>query len=382
MRSSRRPCARSRRRASAAHATTASTPTAPATRASSSLPSRSPIHSSAPGPASSKPATSTNAATAASAPLRRRVPRPAGAEWSWPKQWQSGACPRARLTPIAAQNRSSSSEGSERAPPGRRLGQQQHRDGELRQRQRHAHDAGDARGHAERGHGPAAARQVGQLGGARDGEDRREQQPRNEQHGAHRSSPSSRIAPRTVARRAPARSPGPRARSREAKAEVEGYGRSWAMTTRASSSRSASRSSSSRAASTWSSLPSASVLGPRPRLLAVRGQRELVAAAVVRVALALDEAAPLELVDELHHRRAVDAQALADPALRLRAGRAQRAEDAEVPRLDAERARARRRRSGCEWKAAQCRRNGTEREIRGVRSETRGGAVMCFLLDR
>ena len=91
--------------------TPAATNTASATprpRASASVPLSSPTQSNAPaGDSASEPA-STKPATAASAPLRARVAGPAGAEWRLPKQWQSGARPRARFVAMATTKSSSS----------------------------------------------------------------------------------------------------------------------------------------------------------------------------------------------------------------------------------------------------------------------------------
>ena len=69
--------------------------------ASSSAPSRSPSHAKALVCSSVRLPTSETTASAASTPLRASVFQLAGAECSWPKQWQSGARPRARLTPMA-----------------------------------------------------------------------------------------------------------------------------------------------------------------------------------------------------------------------------------------------------------------------------------------
>ena len=70
-------------------------------RASSSAPSRSPSHAKALVCSSVRLPTSETTANAASTPLRASVFQLAGAECSWPKQWQSGARPRARLTAMA-----------------------------------------------------------------------------------------------------------------------------------------------------------------------------------------------------------------------------------------------------------------------------------------
>ena len=62
------------------------------------------IHAKALGPGSSRPSTTMNAAIRTSTPFRARVFQPVGAEWSCPKQWQSGAFPRAIAIAMAAQN--------------------------------------------------------------------------------------------------------------------------------------------------------------------------------------------------------------------------------------------------------------------------------------
>jgi len=53
-------------------------------------------------PASPCPYPMMNPATAASKPLRTSVGQPTGSEWSWPKQWQSGARPFAIAKPMPA----------------------------------------------------------------------------------------------------------------------------------------------------------------------------------------------------------------------------------------------------------------------------------------
>ncbi len=80
---------------------TSATPATAATRAASW--SR-PIHATALGPGAFA---STKTATAASTAFRTSVFGPAGAERSCPKQWQSGARPRAMLAAIATENMSS-----------------------------------------------------------------------------------------------------------------------------------------------------------------------------------------------------------------------------------------------------------------------------------
>lgn len=91
-----------RRRDRPAIATTTSVAaTAPATP---SVGSSRPTQATALGPAPFHSATARPPASAPSTPFRASVVQPAGAEWSCPKQWQSGVRPRARLMAIAAPN--------------------------------------------------------------------------------------------------------------------------------------------------------------------------------------------------------------------------------------------------------------------------------------
>ena len=214
---------------------------------------------------------------------------------------------------MAAQNSSSSSERAERAPPRRGLGQQQHGDGELRQRQRHAHDAGQAGRHAERrsaagGCPPRSASFAAPATANTAASSRRA----SEQHGAHRGE-SGRIGLGRASRLldiAPCR--------RRSELRRVGLRPLLRLHHAPQQPRSASRSSSSRPRGCRPRCPRRR-RGRAPTSPRRRRQRQRVAAAVVRVALALDAAPALQLVDELHHRRAVDAQVLAEPALRARA---------------------------------------------------------------
>ena len=104
-------------------------------RASSSAPSRSPSHAKALVCSSMRLPTSETTANAASTPLRASVFQLAGAECSWPKQWQSGARPRARLTADGDAEDREQHEGADRAVVGRLRGQEQAGDRELRERQ-------------------------------------------------------------------------------------------------------------------------------------------------------------------------------------------------------------------------------------------------------
>ncbi len=149
----------------------------PRTRASASLPLSSPTQSNAPaGDSASEPA-STKPATAASAPLRARVAGPTGAEWRLPKQWQSGARPRARFVAMATTKSEQQRQGTRGADDGGGGRYQQARHGELRDHERGREQGGKPLRRSEVADGAARALHVHELRDGRDHEDGCEQNP-------------------------------------------------------------------------------------------------------------------------------------------------------------------------------------------------------------
>ena len=104
----RRPCwARSCVR-NQVRAPTPSSPRRPRTTATASPIVSPPSQATALGPTCSGPCQTRRVANVARTAFRASVGQPIGSEWSWPKQWQSGRRPRARLEPMATRKRPSS----------------------------------------------------------------------------------------------------------------------------------------------------------------------------------------------------------------------------------------------------------------------------------
>ena len=101
----------------------------------------------------SAPANVTKPARPASTTVRASVRGPAGSEWSWPKQWQSGASTARHARRDAdAEEREQGERGHSAGPRGRR-GEEEPRDRQLGERQKRAERHRKAVGNAEPGDG-------------------------------------------------------------------------------------------------------------------------------------------------------------------------------------------------------------------------------------
>ena len=203
-RSSMRPCARSRRSASAAQATTARMPDGARDERDelAALEVADPLQRARAGVVEARHQDEQGHGRQGAVARERAAPRRRGVELA-----EAMAVGRASAREAHADRRAEQEQQHERpqrTPPGGRLGQEQHGHGQLRQRQRDADDAGQPGRDAECGDCAAATREVCELGRAGDGEHRRQHEPRYQQCGAHGRSPcAASLTLRTVARRRP-----------------------------------------------------------------------------------------------------------------------------------------------------------------------------------
>ena len=141
--------------------------------ATSSAAVRSATHASIAGPG---PCQTRIAASTASTALRASVQGPAGAEWTWPKQLQSGARPRSIAVGNPGAEPQQERQRRDAAPAGRGIEHQGSRRRELGQRQQQARKRRRSLRNAEIRHRAARALQVEELGGSRKRKHPRQQQ--------------------------------------------------------------------------------------------------------------------------------------------------------------------------------------------------------------
>jgi hypothetical protein len=125
-------------------------------------PPSAPILSTAPRAQPSQASTATVAASASSAALRTSVAAATGRAESWPKQWQSGAAPRARLSAIAALNTRSKQPAPMPPPCGLRE-KHRYRDRQLREGHPERQSRRGGGRHAEGSHALTCADQIYKL---------------------------------------------------------------------------------------------------------------------------------------------------------------------------------------------------------------------------
>ena len=129
-----------------------------------SAPSSLPIHATALVSLPARVPATASAATPARATLRASVLGPAGAEWSCPKQWQSGSRPCGEVHGDRRREQQQQSERAERSGERGRRGQKEHGHGELTDREEQPDGRGQPLRHAERSNRLPAAFAVRELG--------------------------------------------------------------------------------------------------------------------------------------------------------------------------------------------------------------------------